>query len=358
MPPPVVPPPPVVVVPTPAAPPPPQPSPPPAGGRQPPAPDSAAAGAAFGAAAGAAFGAAGAAFGPGAGGAKPSSPPPRDSDDGPVEDEWGQLRRSPSDDGGGGPSKGKVIAITLGILVLAAAGAWWWLNRDAAPPEPDAEEVVEAPEPAATAEPDTPPLPALDDSDAFLRDLFSALTSNPEILAFLLGEDLARHLAIAVDNVADGVSPRRALRAFMPVDEFRVTGEGDDLQVDPASFARYDSLAAAMADADMARVAEAVVRVLPLLETAYAELGRTDRSFREALDQAVSRLTDVPVPEPPILVREQTLRYEYQDPALEGLDEASKHLLRFGPENQRRIQGALVRFSAALRGRLAARAAR
>ena len=353
-------PPPPVVVPPPAAAPPPQPSPPADGGsRQPPAPDSAAAGAAFGAAAGAAFGAAGAAFGPGAGSAKPSSPPPRDSDDGPIEDEWGQLRRSPSDDdSGGGPSKGKVIAITLGILVLAAAGAWWWLNRDAAPPEPEAEEVVEAPVPETAVEPDTPPLPALDDSDAFLRGLFSALTSNPEILAFLLGEDIARHLAIAVDNVADGVSPRRALRAFMPVDEFRVTGEGDDLQVDPASFARYDSLAAAVSEVNMARVAEAVVRVLPLLETAYAELGRTDRSFREALDQAVTRLTDVPVPQPPILLREQTLRYEYQDPALEGLDEASKHLLRFGPENQRRIQSALVRFSGAFRGRLAARLAR
>lgn len=353
-----MPPPPVVVVPPPAAAPPPQP--PADRGGQPPAPDSAAAGAAFGAAAGAAFGAAGAAFGPGAaGGAKPPSPPPRDSDGGGVEDEWGQLRRSPSDDdGGGGPSKGRVIGITLGILILAGAAAWWWLNRDAAPPEPEPEAAVEAPMTEERVEPDRPPLPALDDSDDFLRELFSALTSNPEILAFLLGEDIARHLAIAVDNVADGVSPRRALRAFMPVDEFRVTGEGDDLQVDPASFARYDSLASAIADANMARVAEAVVGVLPLLETAYAELGRTDRSFREALDQAVSRLTGAPVPEPPILVREQTLRYEYQDPALEGLDEASKHLLRFGPENQRRIQGALVRFSGALRGRLAAQGAR
>lgn len=46
------------------------------------------------------------------------------------------------------------------------------------------------------------------------------------------------------------------------------------------------------------------------------------------------------MPEPPVLLDEQIMRYEYRDPALEDLDDASKHLLRFGPENQAKVQEA------------------
>lgn len=271
------------------------------------------------------------------------------------EDEWGQVRgSSPGPPAGGrargGRRRGPLIA-GLAALVAVAAGVWWWLSRVAPPPEPEPEPVVEAPEPETEPEPEEPPLPPLDESDPFLRALFTALSENPEAVAWLLGTDLGRHAAIAVDNVADGQSPRRALAALTPVEDFGTTGEDGELQVDPASFARYDSVAAGIAEVDMRRVAEAVVEALPLLETAYAELGRPDRTFREAVDSALDRLLAVPVPDLPILVREQTLRYEYLDPGLEDLDEASKHLLRLGPENQRRVQEALSRFASAFRAR-------
>ena len=271
------------------------------------------------------------------------------------EDEWGQVRgSSPGPPAGGrargGRRRGPLVA-GLAALVALAAGVWWWLSRVAPPPEPEPEPVVEAPEPETETEPEEPPLPPLDESDPFLRALFTALSENPEAVAWLLGTDLGRHAAIAVDNVADGQSPRRALAALTPVEDFGTTGEDEELQVDPASFARYDSVAAGIAGVDMRRVAEAVVEALPLLETAYAELGRPDRTFREAVNLALDRLLAAPVPDLPILVREQTLRYEYQDPGLEDLDEASKHLLRLGPENQRRVQEALSRFASAFRAR-------
>ena len=79
---------------------------------------------------------------------------------------------------------------------------------------------------------------------------------------------------------------------------------------------------------------------LPLLDAAYTELGRPDRSFAEALLVALDRLAAVPVPQTPVLLDEQIMRYEYRNPAFEELDDASKHLLRFGPENQARVQEA------------------
>lgn len=278
----------------------------------------------------------------------------------PEEDEWGQVRPSaaaptaPAAGGktGSGARRGPLVVGVVALLaVLGAVAAWFWLDRAAPPPEPEPEPVAETPAAEPTPEPEEPPLPELDDSDPFLRDLFTAVAESPEAVAWLLGTDLARHAAIAVDNVADGQSPRRALAALTPVDDFRVVGEGEEQQVAPASFARYDSLAEGIAGADMTRVAEAAVRSLPLLETAYAELGRPDRTFREALTLALDRLLTAPVPELPILIRERTLRYEYRDPRLQDLDEASKHLVRLGPENQRRVQEALARFASAFRAR-------
>lgn len=275
------------------------------------------------------------------------------------EDEWGQVRGSSSGPAGGrsggrpggGDRRWPLIAGLAALVAVLAGLGWWWLSRVAPPPEPEVEPVAEELEPEAPAEPEGTPLPPLDESDPFLRALFNALSESPEAVAWLLGTDLARHAAIAVDNVADGQSPRRALAALTPVEDFRVTGADEELQVNPASFARYDSVAAGIAEVDMRRVAEAVVEALPLLETAYAELGRPDRTFREALTAALDRLLAAPVPDLPILVRERTRRYEYQDEGLQDLDEASKHLLRLGPGNQRRVQEALGRFASAFRAR-------
>ncbi|MYB31486.1 MAG: DUF3014 domain-containing protein [Acidobacteria bacterium] len=195
------------------------------------------------------------------------------------------------------------------------------------------------PEPVVEEEPE-PELPALDASDPFLRSLFAAITDNPDALAWLLGDDLARRIAVATDNVADGISPRRALAALSPTESFRAEGDGEELHVHPAAFARYDAVAAALEGADSPGMARVIREVLPVLDAAYAELGRPDRTFAGALLEALDRIAAVPMPEPPVLLDEQIMRYEYRDPSLEDLDDASKHLLRFGPENQAKVQEA------------------
>ena len=248
---------------------------------------------------------------------------------------------------GEGSKAFRSIGIAVAVIVLVGLGVWFWLSR--AEPAPEAAPEVE---PVAVAEPPPapppPPLPDLDGSDAFLSALFAALTANPDALAWLLGEDLARQIVVAVESVAEGESPRRPLAGLGPREAFATEEVDGELVIAPASFARYDGLAAAISEADAAGVAAAVQRVLPLLEEAYAELGRPDRTFREALLAALDRLVAVPLPQAPIRVREATLRYQYLDPRLEGLDEASKHLLRFGPDNQRRVQTALADLRAAI----------
>ena len=262
------------------------------------------------------------------------------------DDEWGEepghdatAETEPEDSASGGKRRAAMLAAIVGVLIAAGAG-WWYLTygpgRAPEPPPP----VVEAEPEPVVEEASEPELPPLDASDPFLRALVAAITDNPEILAWLLGDDLARRMAVATDNVADGMSPRRALAGLSPADSFRARGEGEELHVHPAAFARYDSVAEAVAGADSPGMARVIREAMPILDAAYAELGRPDRTFAEALLAALDRIAAVPVPEAPVLLNEHIMRYEYRDPALEELDAASKHLLRFGPDNQVRVQEA------------------
>ena len=262
------------------------------------------------------------------------------------EDAWGE---DPDD---GGPAaaesadsvsdakkRNTILAVVVALLVAAGAGVWYFVYGPGKPPPPPPPVVEAEPEPVIEEEPE-PELPALDASDPFLRSLFAAITDNPDALAWLLGDDLARRIAVATDNVADGMSPRRALAALSPAESFRADGDGEELHVHPAAFARYDAVAAVLEGADSPAMARVIREVLPILDAAYAELGRPDRTFAGALLAALDRIAAVPLPEPPVLLDEQIMRYEYRDPALEDLDDASKHLLRFGPENQAKVQEA------------------
>ena len=260
------------------------------------------------------------------------------------EDEWGEESDEeglPAAEAADSTSSGKrntILALLVAVLIAAGAG-WYFVYGPGKPPPPPPPVVEAEPEPVVEEEPE-PVLPALDASDPFLRSLFAAITNNPDALAWLLGDDLARRIAVATDNVADGISPRRALAGLSPTGPFRADGDGEELHVDPAAFARYDAIAGALEGADSPGMARVIREALPILEAAYAELGRPDRNFAGALLEALDRLAGVPMPEPPVLLDEQIMRYEYRDAALEGLDDASKHLLRFGPENQAKVQEA------------------
>lgn len=261
------------------------------------------------------------------------------------DDEWGgdlddelPAETEAGDSGGSGKNRNTILALVAAVLIAAGAG-WYFVYGPGKPPPPPPPVVEAEPEPVVEEEPE-PVLPPLDASDPFLRSLFAAITDNPDALAWLLGDDLARRIAVATDNVADGISPRRALVGLSPTGPFRADGEGEELHVDPAAFARYDSVAAALEGADSPAVARVIREALPILDGAYAELGRPDRTFAGALLEALDRLAAVPVPDAPVLLDEQIMRYEYRNPAFEELDDASKHLLRFGPENQAKVQEA------------------
>ena len=184
-------------------------------------------------------------------------------------------------------------------------------------------------------------LPPLDETDAVVRDLVKALSSHPGVAAWLTTNHLIRNFTVVVANIAEGKTPSRHLTTLRPSSSFRVMERGSDVVIDPRSYERYNTIAAAAASIDPAGGARLYGTLKPRIEDAYRELGVPDTPFDRTLERAIVVLLSTPVREDQIRVEPRGIGYAFAAPELEGLTHAQKQLLRMGPRNARAIQAAL-----------------
>ena len=248
--------------------------------------------------------------------------------------------------------RGRIIAVTVVALLAFALGVYWFLGRgDDAP----VESVVEAPPelippPPTPVEPESEPIevPALDESDAFVRDLAAVLSAHPGLAAWLVNDGIVRRFVVVVDNVADGTNPAQHVTFMRPTTRFTTTGDGATLRIDPRSYNRYNLHAEIIDSLDTQGIADLYLMLEPLVNEAYVDLGNPDRPFVGTLEQAVVNLLNVPIVEnPPILV-EHAPFFHYTDERLESLSPSQKQFLGMGPDNVRTVQAKLRQVALAI----------
>jgi hypothetical protein len=192
-------------------------------------------------------------------------------------------------------------------------------------------------------------LPPLDETDPFVRDLVTQITSHPRVAAWLATEGLIRNFVVVVSSIADGRTPSRQLRVLRPSAGFTVVKRGGDLYMDPRSFERYDGLAAAAASIDPAGAARLYATLKPRIEDAYRELGVPDTPFDRTLERAIALLLGTPPLEDSVRAEPQGgVAYGFAAPEVEALPAAQKQLLRMGPRNVRSIRSSLRAIALAL----------
>jgi hypothetical protein len=281
--------------------------------------------------------------------------------------------------GGEGPSpqrgrrRGRKPLLLIFVLAAALAALWWL--RTGTPstepePAPDGESVVEQPlgagqpalpEPEAAAAPEpegelapvvelapAEALPERGESDTLVRDLARAVSSHPLFLATLKEAGLIERFVLVVDNLAEGNVPRRELAFLKPQGAFLVLGQEPEQRIDPASYPRYDALAAAIASLDARHAVAAYRRVAALCEESYRALGYPEGGFEKRIRAALALLVSTPALDEDPAVVPETKRYEFADPALESLSDAQKQLLRMGPANAKRVTAKLREIQSAL----------
>jgi hypothetical protein len=240
------------------------------------------------------------------------------------------------------------VPVASAALVLALLALWYFGMRSGPPaadtPKPTAETTVDLPSPLARlpAEPgEAIDVPPLDASDALVRSLISRLSAHPQIAAWLATDQLLRTITVVVTNIAGGETPAKHLQAIRPVGTFGVRQSGGEVWLDPASYRRYDNLAAAVESLDARGVARFYATVKPRLDEAFRDLGIPDADFDRTVERAIVMLLRTPIVEGDIRLRAESVSYKFADPALEGLAKAQRQFLRMGPANMRIVQAKL-----------------
>jgi hypothetical protein len=237
----------------------------------------------------------------------------------------------------------------IAFIVVVALGTGWYILRgwggqavsEPVPPPPVAPAPAAPPPQEAPQTPATP-LPTLDQSDPHVREQLGRLSSDVEFQRWLGIEGIIRRIAAATSNVAEGESPRAVLTFLAPQGPFQVVERNGHTFIAPESFARYDLVTRAITSLDTQATAGAYKALKPLLDQAFAEIGRPGQSFDATLARAIQRLLDTPVPEGELeVVATPSVNYAYVAPELEQLSPAQKHLLRMGSANARALQAKL-----------------
>ena len=241
----------------------------------------------------------------------------------------------------------------VAVIVIGLLAALFLVFRHPATPKATSSAApLAAPAPLAEAGPTaTPrvPLPALDESDGFVRQVAAGLSAHPELARWLARTSLVRTLTVVVANVAEGETPRPHLEFLAPKQRFRAARRPARLIVpDPVGFAGYDLFGDAVASLDAAAAAGAYRTLAPLFEAAYADLGHPEGGFPSALDKAIRALLAVPVLREDVELVPHAIGFRYADPRIEALTPAQKQFLRIGPRNVRLVQGKLREVQAAL----------
>jgi len=250
---------------------------------------------------------------------------------------------------------GKIIGIGLAVIAIIAASLgiyYHFYGKPAEKPfssEPPVAKLTSPPDGGGVSEKEVPYIyiPPLQESDEWFRKRIKEFWTHPKLAEWLKAKDLIRRITAAVDNIADGLSPRPHLRFLNPGKGFSVV-KGEKLYLNPQSYRRYDLVADAFASLDANGAVRIFRELKSLFQDAYRELGYPNEDFQDTLIRAIKELLGTPIVEGDIVLEQAVVTYQMADEDLENLSDAQKHLLRMGPQNTRKIQNKLREIAVAL----------
>jgi len=200
---------------------------------------------------------------------------------------------------------------------------------------PSSNEIIDE-EMEATEE--KPTLPRLDESDQFVRDRISIMSSKEGLQTWLSTDDLLRRSASYLDGLSRGVILGKIFPLSSPESKFATHRDGDIIWLNAGNYERYNATVQILTSIDMKLVAQMFHFSRPLLESAFSELGYQPRQMDGIILTALDQVIGTPVIVEPIQLTRDSVIYKFADPELESLTPLQKQLIRSGPENTQRLQ--------------------
>ena len=252
-----------------------------------------------------------------------------------------------------------LLALVLGAAALGSG--LYYLNRSGQPKVPPSAPAVvttapaeAAPEhypvPSAPAESDGPtePLPELDASDAYALQALLALAGAQGLEDLIYPEHLIQRLVASVDALTRPKVGEPSMVLKPVPGPFTVAGPDAGRVLDPANYRRYARYAEIAERIDAKAVVALYVRLYPLFQQSYRQLGYGDAQFNDRLVQVIDHLLQAPIAPQPVPLAQESAFYTFADPELEARSAGHKALMRMGPENADRIKAKLRQIRAEL----------
>lgn len=186
-----------------------------------------------------------------------------------------------------------------------------------------------------------------------VEDALIDLLGRKEVLSTLQVDDFPRRFAATVDNLGRSSATSRLWPVNPTPGRFTVGARGDVKTISPDNGQRYTPFVLLVESIDMQRAVATYVRLYPLIQRAYEDIGFPGHYFNDRLVEVIDVLLATPEIETPLKVVLPTISgpvlperpwvlYEFEAPELRSLTAGQKILLRMGPVNERRLKARLA----------------
>lgn len=248
------------------------------------------------------------------------------------------------------------VVLVLAWAAIGAAFYYWWRQgaERGAPPPPPAQT---QPEPVVEVEPqirhpieeakergaeepakEAAPLPLLSDSDKLVQDSLAGFARRDSLEAFLNTTGFVRRVVVTVDNLPRKKAPERVWPVKPIAGRFATTLRDGEIYLNPDNYRRYEPFLTLMESVDTRKLVALYLRLYPLFQQAYEELGYSKRYFNDRLIEAIDDLLATPDVKGPIKLVRPWIMYEFADPGLEARSAGQKILIRMGSGDATRVK--------------------
>jgi hypothetical protein len=214
-------------------------------------------------------------------------------------------------------------------------------NTAAVPPEPAIKHPIEVPAAA-------PPLAAAD-----IGTTLTDLLGRKAVMSFFQTDDFPHRFVATVDNLGRSHAPPMLWPIHPTAGRFTVEERDGGAVIGTDNSLRYTPMVLLAESVSAPQAVDLYIRMYPLLQQAYEELGYPKRYFNDRLIEVIDQLLATPDADYPVKVQltevkgsvpsvRPWVRYEFAEPALESLSAGQKILLRVGSTNERRLKAKLA----------------
>lgn len=229
-------------------------------------------------------------------------------------------------------------------------------SAPAAPPairHPIEQAEASVPVPAPAAAPPPPPVPPLEAADSYVANALVELLGRKDVQSFLALDSFVRHVVATVDNLPGKQVASRIWPVPPTAGRFVTENRDDGTYLSAGNASRYEPFVHFVESVDSRRLVALYVRLYPLFQQAYQDLGYPKGYFNDRLIAVIDHLLETPEParlpkvalpevKGPIQPPRPWVMYEFEDISLDERSAGQKILLRMGAAHTQRLKAKLA----------------